>query len=417
MSYVSPWMEVWNRWSFYEKIWANDKRSVILRSLLMMGDNNRRAHLDIYQKLPTVPKLTEPQIEELWLLGSKIRNISNAEHPLPDVYAAALLLKLMYFRDEHDPKQQTYMYRGQRNSSWDLIPTIQRYPTSDPELVNKMLQARLHTLAVVCEALEQLINEFKTTSLERIAIAQHYGIPSPLCDFTLSPWVALYFASLEGEPPSDTGIVHCFSRSQMEEYLVQGGAGLGAMQVLEIDFVPRIKAQKGLFVELLHPEFNRQHIQFSITFTQHPGLVFQDERYGVTKANLFPDEAADRFARFASAKLDRYDSLSPFKQFIAQDYFNALRKWYPERFEQTGETLGRRVLKLCEFHCRLQTLPNLRRYERSFSSLRSAMGLLFLSQNEKNTCETETLVVNYYMSQARDESAAAMKEIWNSMEH
>ncbi len=99
----------------------------------------------------------------------------------------------------------SYLYRGHSNSSWKLETAFERVYKNRFEQTNNY-------------SIEQyLISEFKskfhlydkegnlipTSELGWLSLMQHYGVPTRLLDFTLSPYVALYFA-LENFDTSST---------------------------------------------------------------------------------------------------------------------------------------------------------------------------------------------------------------------
>ncbi|MBK6770667.1 MAG: FRG domain-containing protein [Ignavibacteria bacterium] len=99
-----------------------------------------------------------------------------------------------------------YLFRGQ-SEDWNLLPKITR--------VNS--KWGLHIL----ETEKEMINDFKRLSRpylktipsndwEWLSIAQHYGMPTRLLDWTSSPLTALWF-TVENPPISEYGVVWFFN--------------------------------------------------------------------------------------------------------------------------------------------------------------------------------------------------------------
>ena len=79
-------------------------------------------------------------------------------------------------------------YRGQRNSSWGLESGLERCKnTSVAQIKNGygMFKNKLHEYYADCKNM---------SDLEIMVLAQHYGLPTRLLDWTTSPLSALYFA-------------------------------------------------------------------------------------------------------------------------------------------------------------------------------------------------------------------------------
>ncbi|MCO7188948.1 MULTISPECIES: FRG domain-containing protein [unclassified Pseudoalteromonas] len=107
----------------------------------------------------------------------------------------------------------SYVFRGQKHYKWQLEPTLDR-------LVNG---------AVTRDVAEKQLHNFRLSTRGRIndkailrndselwALGQHHGLATPLLDWSLSPYVALFFA-FEGEDDptwiDDNGEVSNYSRT------------------------------------------------------------------------------------------------------------------------------------------------------------------------------------------------------------
>jgi hypothetical protein len=78
------------------------------------------------------------------------------------------------------------IFRGQKNSEWELTPKLMRYSTSyTPQ----------HEIIMLEEFKKRVISSYKfDTDFEYLVLAQHHGLPTRLLDFTENPLIACYFA-------------------------------------------------------------------------------------------------------------------------------------------------------------------------------------------------------------------------------
>ena len=93
-----------------------------------------------------------------------------------------------------------YIYRGQANSSWPLRSSLYRTDvvTNHSDLLgyfNTMLPQAQEQVEAWSGLTWDLSNDISQANF--LAYLQHNGFPTPLLDFTLSPYIAAYFAFLE----------------------------------------------------------------------------------------------------------------------------------------------------------------------------------------------------------------------------
>lgn len=109
----------------------------------------------------------------------------------------------------------TYVFRGQRRSLWKLEPSLDREASKLTSAVNQMRHYEQFSRSILGRrgANPQPLNEN-----EMWALGQHYGLWTPLLDWTESPYVALYFAFIEkNEKDRGTRAVYALSRDLVVE--------------------------------------------------------------------------------------------------------------------------------------------------------------------------------------------------------
>ncbi len=91
----------------------------------------------------------------------------------------------------------SFIYRGQRDASWGLVSTLHR--TSLVKSIPNLKGYADFMLPQVHDALEAWVGRSwdLTAALglaEFLAFLQHNGFPTPLLDWTASPYISAYFA-------------------------------------------------------------------------------------------------------------------------------------------------------------------------------------------------------------------------------
>lgn len=204
-----------------------------------------------------------------------------------------------------------WKFRGQSNSSWELIPKAGRISFSnygDEELFrNWKRRAIAH------------INRETATEWDLLAIAQHTGLPTRLLDWSHNPLIALFFASIENLDCD--GALYCY-------YLDKVRINHEDYSPFEIDIiglytpnaiVPRIGNQYGYFS--IHPQptepldsKNCNGILEKIIIPKElkKGLVHRINHYGVNYLTIYPDlEGLSKHLCWFSENIDSWSDKDP----------------------------------------------------------------------------------------------------------
>ncbi len=102
------------------------------------------------------------------------------------------------------------IFRGHADARWDIVPNAYREGISGITHYGHLNGWR--------EIAKRIANPQPRTDIEWLVLAQHYGIATPLLDWTTNPLIALYFATLPlprregGEPQEAEGCVICCER-------------------------------------------------------------------------------------------------------------------------------------------------------------------------------------------------------------
>jgi FRG domain len=157
-----------------------------------------------------------------------------------------------------------YVWRGQtrdEDSEWRLQSKFDReVPTKDRQDRNKKLSVHIENFKREME--KSYPNVLPKDDLDIWALGQHYGLSTPLLDWTLSPYIAAYFAFIEAKDPNDRKerhrYVYALNRS-LERLLSKRKRGSGqSSKERYVRFIenlphnnPRFVAQKGVLTQAL----------------------------------------------------------------------------------------------------------------------------------------------------------------------
>lgn len=227
------------------------------------------------------------ETKNLWKLIGDIRSVTldltggrHADDPLPDVYAAALSMRM---GGDWICDKERSVYRGQRNAEWQVVPTIYR-KDAVYETCMQQVQVFVNVIRLVYPNL---------SDEQCMAAAQHFGAEADtktaLVDVTWDPFVALFFASDKAEE-NHLGVIDHLVIPEWKKLVASENTEPGSIKVIEVEEILRIHKQRALFLATPDPEMYERYIPYRIWFRQHAGVVFTDEEYeqSISAQHLYP---------------------------------------------------------------------------------------------------------------------------------
>jgi len=255
--------------------------------------------------------------------GEKARKAAWFERPLGDWHEFIMSASLMMQKSPDE-----FVYRGQARAEWSLAPSLIRGPLrgATPEktieverlaLYQFQMQAHLHMPAALLPEDDDFLDWW--------ALMQHYGAPTRLLDWTLSPYVAAYFAVAE-HWDADGAVwcchVTCMDTPARPTDLVNPSAAAKTFLYGREKLSDRMVAQQGVFtcstrVMSDHRDAIRasralepSRIKFVIGSQDKPTHLRQLRAMNVTANSLFPGvdglgRSVSEFVRLAATQPQR----------------------------------------------------------------------------------------------------------------
>ncbi len=156
-----------------------------------------------------------------------------------------------YFHDflqESLIDSDNYIFRGQKEESWKIEPTLIRHCRDmSGAKFGAILKSHLNSFKFSVRGRAKNLKDIIDNEDELWALGQHFGLKTPLLDFTESPYVGAYFAYHEIETKSKYRVIYGLSKAAVARQL---HSDLVFVKPLS-DNNQRLISQGGSFVKFL----------------------------------------------------------------------------------------------------------------------------------------------------------------------
>jgi hypothetical protein len=218
-------------------------------------------------------RITQAEADALMRIGA-----ARARHPSSDdgqtwadIYELMLCLYPVHLRQDAGDGR---VYRGQ-GQAWPLVPTLFRDAPDTEELLRR-LNRTYAFIAALCRTDARARQAAESGDPQRfvhlVAVAQHYGLPTHLLDFTRDFRIAAFFACLDAGREG-RGSILVLHLAQFRELEGVEGSPYGVC-LTDSAPNPRIERQHGLFV------------------AGHDALLFEDTRTDLLERHAFAHSGA-----------------------------------------------------------------------------------------------------------------------------
>lgn len=171
------------------------------------------------------------------------------EHTL-DVASLSALLKII----EEEPAGTRHLFRGQGNAKWKLLPSLYRRDSVSIHSGTLQSDFDLYEIRIIERFFDEGMPYLPTLprgySNDRI-LAQHFGVPTRLLDWSTDPFVAAFFAVEKWWEETDAAIFMILPDAHYKPEQVKNLGSHKAVSLTPPAIDRRIPAQKSVFT--FHP--------------------------------------------------------------------------------------------------------------------------------------------------------------------
>ncbi|OAS20461.1 FRG domain-containing protein [Paenibacillus oryzisoli] len=220
-----------------------------------------------------------------------------------------------------------YVWRGQRSASWLLESTITRKFKNHTEDKGELLKKHLENFKYATRGRRGSNPDTLKDNTDWWALGQHHGLATPLLDWSISPYVAAFFAFAEERDDNDSNEGRAIFALEKDDVGEKSRQLKGAEKIQFIkpfaDDNPRLVNQSGLFTygpleidleTLVKGYFKGENshtklIKIIIPESERSTILKGLNRMNINHSTLFPDLTGASLFSNMSLSVKNYGSL------------------------------------------------------------------------------------------------------------
>jgi hypothetical protein len=211
--------------------------------------------------------------------------------------------RLIGYFQQNASRRSQLIFRGQGDANWSLETTLDRWRKFENDL------DREDCVRALLDQFSRELGHLEVSPLEEIRgealelLARHHGLPSPLMDWTQSPYVAAYFAFESAQfKTSGEVAIWVLDRSRIP-------TAFNLMDLIEdyrlVQFNRRARRQQGVFIRVRTGRLPLETLaadtmtRYLIPVGEARSALTELDEMGINSTNLFADmDGAARTAKF-----------------------------------------------------------------------------------------------------------------------
>lgn len=199
-----------------------------------------------------------------------------------------------YARLPH-PRHESFIFRGQREWTWSLNSTLDRWLAENGRPPESRVDESARLLSLFQRELRRLEHPAAKLDLQPLmTFARHHGLPTPLIDWTRSPYVAAYFALADDSANSSDAAFWVIDR---DVFLTTDASDAELQDSEANDASPRESAQQGVFVKMTGKSSDLERVlhgglwKFRLPRSCRREALLDLQSMGINATALFRDAA------------------------------------------------------------------------------------------------------------------------------